>query len=268
MSYYIYQITGAGMTYYGSSQQALCERKASHISTHRYYKKTGNLNKCCTSYKIFDATDDWIMEIIEDGIETEYEALYTENQYINNNECVNINNALGLVGEELKEYKTKWNRHYRLRNGITPLIPIPNQSEEVIKEKRKAIWKKYHETHKEELNQKCKDWHTNNKKDFTEADRQAECDRVKAYCLANPEKVKASKKAQYNAKKDDPEFIAKQKEYYQANKEDKLANQKAHYDANKEVINEHRKAKYEANKDEINAKRKAKYQAKKLGEKL
>lgn len=255
MSYYIYQITGADMIYYGSSQQAFCERKSTHISQYRCHHKAILEGKIplslCSSYKIFDTTDDWIMEIIEDGIETEYEALLIENQYINNNECVNINNALGLVGEELKEYKTKWSRHDRLRRGLQPLIPIPNQSEEVTKEKRKVIWKKYHEEHKEELNQKCKNWHANHIK--TEADRQAVCERTKAYCLANPEKVKASKKAQYNAKKDDPEFIAKQKAYYQANKEEKAVKRNAHY---------------EANKDEINAHRKALRDAKKLGEKL
>lgn len=248
MSYYIYQITGAGMTYYGSSRDKFCERKSKHVCQHRHYKKIGNSNGCTASHKILDATDDWKMEIIEDGIETEYEALLIENQYINNNECVNINNALGLVGEELKEYKTKWTRHDRLRRGLQPLIPIPNQSEEVTKEKRRLINQKYHEEHKEELNQKCKDWHANNKKDFTEADRQAECDRVKAYRLANPEKVKASKKADYDAKKNDPEFIAKQKAYYQANKEEKAAKQKAHYDANKDEINAHRKALRDAKK--------------------
>lgn len=246
MSYYIYQITGADMTYYGSSQQDFCERKSQHKTQYKYYKKTNRLNKCCTSYKIFDATDDWIMEIIEDGINTEYEALLIENQYINNNECVNINNALGLVGEELKEYKTKWTRHDRLRRGLQPLIPIPNQSEEVTKEKRRLINQKYREEHKEELNQKCKDWHANHIK--TEEERQVECDRVKAYRLANPEKVKASKKVQYDAKKNDPEFIAKQKAYYQANKEEKAVKQKAHYDANKEAINAHRKALRDAKK--------------------
>jgi hypothetical protein len=253
MSYYIYQITGAGMTYYGSSRDKFCERKSKHVCQHRHYKKIGNSNGCTASHKILEATDNWIMEIIEDGIETEHEALLVENQYINNNECVNINNALGLKGEELKEYKTKWTRHNRLRLGLQPLIPIPNQSEEITKEKRRLINQKYHEEHKEELNQKCKDWHANNKKDFTEADRQAECDRVKAYRLANLDKVKASKKAAYDAKKNDPEFISKQKAYYQANKEEKAAKQKAHHDANK---------------DEINAHRKALRDAKKLGEKL
>ena len=246
MSYYIYQITGADMTYYGSSRDKFCERKSKHVCQHRHYKKTGNLNGCTASHKIFDATDDWKMEIIEDKIETEYEALLVENQYINNNECVNINNALGLKGEELKEYKTKWTRHDRLRRGLQPLIPIPNQSEEVTKEKRQAIWKKYHEEHKEELKQKGRDRYAT--KEFTETERQVECERVKAYRLANPEKVKASKKAQYDAKKDDPEFIAKQKAYYQANKEEKAAKQKAHYDANKEAINAHRKALRDAKK--------------------
>lgn len=252
MNYSIYQITGAGMTYYGSSKN-IDNRRYQHIHGFKYYKQNHivlHTKSYCASYQIFDATDDWKMEIIEDGIETKFEARIIEDEYINNNECVNINNALGLVGEELKEYKTKWNRYKRLRLGLQPLIPIPNQSEEVTKEKRRLINQKYREDekHREELNQKCKEWRANNKKDFTEADRQAECDRVKAYRLANPEKVKASKKADYDAKKNDPEFIAKQKAYYQANKEEKAAKQKAHYDANKEAINAHRKALRDAKK--------------------
>jgi len=266
MSYYIYQITGAGMTYYGSSQQAFCERKSTHTSQYRCHHKAITEGRqplsICSSYKIFDATDDWIMEIIEEGIETEYEALYAENQYINNNDCVNINNALGLEGEELKEYKTKWARHKRLRLGLQPLIPIPNQSEELIKEKRQANWKKYHEEHHEEIKHQQREKYA--QKEFTEEERQVERDRVKAYRLANPEKVKASKKAHYDANKDDPEFIAKQKAYYQANKEEKATKQKARYDANKEAINAHRKALRDANKDTINAKRKAKYNENKL----
>jgi len=262
MSYYIYQITGAGMTYYGSSCQLFSERKSQHKTQYTYYKKTNRLNKCCTSYKIFDATDDWIMEIIEEGIETEYEALYAENQYINNNDCVNINNALGLEGEELKEYKTRWARHNRLRRGITPLIPIPNQSEELIKEKRQANWKKYHEEHHEELKHKQREKYA--QREFTEEERQIVRDRSSLWIKNNPEKVKASKKAQYEANKNDPEFISKQKAYYQANKEEKATKQKAHYDANKEAINAHRKALRDANKEAINAKRKAKYNENKL----
>ena len=249
------------MTYYGSSQQAFCERKASHLSTYRYYIKTGDLHKCCTSYKIFDATDVWIMEIIEEGIETEYEALYAENQYINNNDCVNINNALGLEGEELKEYKTKWARHKRLRLGLQPLIPIPNQSEELIKEKRQSNWAQYHEEHREELNQKCKEWRDAHI--YTEEERKTNRNRASEWSKNNPEKAKASKKANYDAKKDDPEFIAKQKAYYQSNKEEKLTKQKANYDANKEEINAHRKANYDTNKQAINIQRKANYDAKK-----
>jgi hypothetical protein len=250
MSYYIYQITGAGMTYYGSSKNVE-NRRYQHIHGFKYYKQNHTAeytSSYCASYKIFDATDDWIMEIIEDGIETKFEARIIEDEYINNNECVNINNALRLVGEELKEYKTKWNRHNRLRLGLQPLIPISNQSEEITKEKRRLINQKYREDekHREELNQKCKDWRANHIK--TEVELQTDRDKSKAYRLANLDKVKASKKAAYDTKKNDPEFIAKQKAYYQANKEEKAAKQKAHHDANKDEINAHRKALRDAKK--------------------
>ena len=243
MSYYVYQITGAGMTYYGSSMRLCSDRRDQHTSQYRCHHKAIAEGRTpislCSSYKIFDATDDWVMEIIESGIETEYEALYAENECINNNECVNINNALALTGEALKEYKTKWVRHDRLRRGITPLIPIPNQSEEVTKAKRKSLCMKYHEEHHEELKQKGRERYA--QKEFTEEDRRKEYDRVEAYRQANMEKVTASKKEYYEKTKNDPEFVAKQKAYYQANKEVKCAQRKEHYEANKESIQARRK---------------------------
>ena len=241
------------MTYYGSSMRLLSDRRDQHTSQYRCHFKAISEGRIplslCSSYKIFDATDDWVMEIIEDGIETEFESLYVENQYINNNDCVNINNALGLTGEELKEYKTKWARHDRLRRGITPLIPIPNQSEEEIKAKRKEHYQKYHKEHHEEIIQKSRERYA--QKVFTEEDRRKECERVEVYRQANMEKVKASKKAHYEKTKDDPEFIAHQKAYYEENKEEIKAKRKAHYEANREAINARRRELAQAKKAKV-----------------
>lgn len=89
------------MDYYGSSQQKFCERKSSHVTQFRHWKKEEKGN-CCSSRLIFEATEEWTIEKIEENIVTEQEALELENWYINNCDCVNINNALGLTGDAMK----------------------------------------------------------------------------------------------------------------------------------------------------------------------
>lgn len=237
MSYYIYKISGAEMVYYGSSMQDLCERKSSHKTQHTYYKKNGNGNKC-SSYKILEATDDWVIEIIEPNIETHQEVLERENWYINNTECVNIKNAIGLTIDETRKYKADWKRWNALKTGKTPLI-ITMLSDDEKKTNRQKNWQTYYEANKESLLQKQKDAYA--KKEFTEEDRQKERDRVKEYCELNKEKVKEAKMEYYEANKD--ELKEKMKASYEINKEERLKKQKAYYEANKEKINEKRRKK-------------------------
>jgi hypothetical protein len=239
MSYYIYKISGAGMDYYGSSKQDFCERKSQHKSQFKHFQKLGNGNKC-SSYKILEATDDWIMSIIESNIETEQEALKREDWFINNNECVNIQNAIGLTGEALSGYKRNWTRWNRLKTGKTPLIPISLLTEDEKKAKKQERWRKWYEANKEITLQQQRDAYAN--KVFTEEDRQKERDRVKAYNEANKEKVNAHKKDYYEANKEI--LNAKNKAYYEANKEEQIAKQKSYYEANKERINEGRRKKH------------------------
>jgi hypothetical protein len=96
MNPYIYVIKGNGMTYYGSSVQPLCERKSVHVTTHRHYKKTNKLDRCCKSYLILDSCGDWTIEKIEElPIETtNEELLLRENYYIEQFDCVNKNLAI------------------------------------------------------------------------------------------------------------------------------------------------------------------------------
>jgi hypothetical protein len=236
MSYYIYKISGAGMDYYGSSKQDFCERKSQHKSQFKTYQKTNTSNKC-SSHKILEATDDWTMDIIEYNIETEQQALERENWYINSNECVNIQNAIGLTGEALTEYKTNWARWNRLKKGETPLIPIPLQTEDDAKARKQKNWNDWYEANKETKLQKQRDSYAN--KVFTEEDRQKERDRVKAYVDTNRDKVLAHKREYYEANKE--VLNAKNKASYEANKEERVAKQRAYYEANKERINEARR---------------------------
>jgi hypothetical protein len=191
MSYYIYKISGAGMDYYGSSRQAFCERKSRHNSDYRYYQKNQSGNKC-SSYKILEATDDWTMTTIENNIETETQALERENWYICNTECINTNRAIGLSGDDLRQYKTNWKRWNALKKGKTPLIPRPLQTEDEKKAKRQIINKAYREANRETILQKQRDAYA--AKEFTEEERQKERDRVKAYAEANKERINEARR--------------------------------------------------------------------------
>jgi len=174
------------MEYYGSSKQNLCERKSKHNTQFKNYQKTNTGNKC-SSYKILEATDDWIMDIIENNIKTKQEALEHENWYINNNECVNIQNAIGLTGDDLREYKANWARWNKLKKGKVPLIPIPFQTEDEAKARKQKNWKDWYEANKETKLQQQRDAYAN--KVFTEEDRQKERDRVKAYNLKKKQNI-------------------------------------------------------------------------------
>lgn len=257
MSYYIYKISGEGMDYYGSSKQTFCERKSLHKSQFNHWKKTEE-KIACSSRLILEATDEWTMEKIEENIATEQEALERENWYINNCECININNALGLTGDAMREYKTKWARHNRLRTGETPLIPIPLKTEEEKKETRKKYTenllpeqkekikeqqKKYRDTHIQTDEQKSaacartKKHQEDIKADPVRKAEQLEYKRLKAAeYRANPEyvanekaqrnidPVKSAERREYNRlkmieKRSNPEFIEKEKQQALARKD-------------------------------------------------
>lgn len=232
MSYYIYKISGAGMDYYGSSMQDFCERKSQHNSQFKHYQKNQSGNKC-SSYKILETTNDWTMTIIENNIETETQALERENWYICNCECINVQRAIGLSGDDLRQYKANWARWNALKTGATPLIPRPLQTEDEKKTKDQIRNKAYREANKETILQRQRDAYA--AKEFTEEERQKERNRVKAYREANIEKVIETKKEYYEANKE--EINKKSKASYEANKEERKAKQKAYYEANKDRIN-------------------------------
>ena len=77
----------------------------------------------------------------------------------------------------------------------------------------------------------------------------------KAYYEANREEIAAKQKAYYEANRE--EIAAKRRAYYEANREEIAAKQRAYYEANREEIAAKQKAYYEANREEIAAKRRA-----------
>ena len=77
----------------------------------------------------------------------------------------------------------------------------------------------------------------------------------KAYYEANREEIAAKRRAYREANRE--EIAAKQKAYREANREEIAAKQKAYYEANREEIAAKRRAYREANREEIAAKQKA-----------
>jgi hypothetical protein len=114
--YKVYRLFGAGMSYYGSTHQPICERKANHKS---HYK---NKRVCCSSKIILDACEDWDLEIVEilPTGSTREDALLREKWWIDNNECVNRNSPITKTKEEMKEYKRVKAEEYRREKGVQP----------------------------------------------------------------------------------------------------------------------------------------------------
>lgn len=114
---YVYKISGNGLDYYGSSDQAPYERLNKHKSQYRTQKGM------CSSHKIFDTIEDWenednwTFEIIE-WFHTKKEALEYENLCIINEPCVNTNRAIGLTGDEMRKYKAEWAMNKRRAEGM------------------------------------------------------------------------------------------------------------------------------------------------------
>lgn len=115
----IYRLFGAGLSYYGSTNQPLYERKSTHKSQHK------NKRMCCSSKIIMDACEDWDLEIVEilPPNTTKEEVLLKEKWWIDNNECVNKNSPVSKTTEEMKEYKRKWAEQNRRAKGIQPKNP-------------------------------------------------------------------------------------------------------------------------------------------------
>ena len=128
----IYKITGNGLTYYGSTCQALSKRLAKHKDDKRVYNQ-GNLNNKMSSFEILDAIDCNICLVELYPCNSREELLMRERFYIENNECVNKVCPIRTT-EELKQKKKEEKKLYYERH--------PEKKKEQAKryyEKQKAI---------------------------------------------------------------------------------------------------------------------------------
>jgi hypothetical protein len=109
------------LIYFGSTIQPICERKATHKTQNEAWLNRGRKGYMCASSIILEKGDDWILTplryILTDDKKTEL--LELENEYIQNNDCVNKNQAIQSA-EDLREYKRKWIENKRRENGIEP----------------------------------------------------------------------------------------------------------------------------------------------------
>ena len=85
----IYKLCINDMTYYGSTCQQLCQRKAVHKSLFKLYQAGGKTNYV-TSFKLFEKCENPHIVLVEDYPCKRKEQLHArERWYIENNECVN-----------------------------------------------------------------------------------------------------------------------------------------------------------------------------------
>lgn len=112
----IYKLVGSGLTYYGSTTQQLCERKAGH-------KRQSN---DCKSKILFEEGDVDIILVESFPCNNKEELLQRERYYIENNECVNKSIPIKTIIEKkqrkkeyqeiYKEHKKEYDKEYREKN--------------------------------------------------------------------------------------------------------------------------------------------------------
>jgi hypothetical protein len=129
----IYKLVGSGLTYYGSTTQRLCERKAGH-------KRLD-----CKSKILFEKGDVDIVLVEKYPCNSKEELHSRERYYIENNECINKN----IPNRPRKEY-------YRI---------YIEQNKDNLKDKKKE----YRENNKDKIKEKNKKYREQNRK--KESDR-------------------------------------------------------------------------------------------------
>lgn len=101
----VYSIKGGGLTYYGSTTDDLCRRKANHLHHYKLWLKSGL--GYCSSFEVLRHQPTFtIIEVCENYKER-------ERWYIENNECINIQKRPIITDEERKEwYKNQYKMKY------------------------------------------------------------------------------------------------------------------------------------------------------------
>jgi len=151
------------LVYYGSTCQPLCNRKASHVRSYKWYQKSKKQYR--TSYDIIKYDDCDIILVEDYPCENKQQLHARERYYIENNDCVNICIPTRTAKEYYEGHKkqiAEYKANYRVKNldkikTKAKMYRINNR--EKIVEKNKL----YYQSHKEEHAIKGKAWREANK---------------------------------------------------------------------------------------------------------
>ena len=107
----IYKLVCGDLTYFGSTVQPLCARKAQHTKNYKSWLK--GENEFVTSYGLFGGDDKPEVILVEDfPCERKEHLPARERWYIENNECVNKRRPI-ISREEKNEYNRTYHAEHR-----------------------------------------------------------------------------------------------------------------------------------------------------------
>ena len=154
--YCVYKLTDKnGLVYYGSSDNP----------NNRFSKHKSSSNSCCSKKMDIYSMK---MEIMEEDIATENEALWRERGYFDNNECINENRP--ILSQEEREMYYENNKEERL---INQKEYYDNNKEAILinrkeyYEKNKEVRKEYYEKNKEQINKQRRGYRERNKEQLS-----------------------------------------------------------------------------------------------------
>lgn len=157
--YKIYSPSNSCLRYIGSTVNSLAKRLASH--KHKYALYKNDKHHYVTSFKIFNESDDWKIELMEKiPCKTKEELRKVEGFYIRNFRCVNKK----IAGRTIREYKQDNNtdKKYYEKNKEKLLVKQKEYRKKNI-EKIKIKEKEYHKKNRERMCEKARNWRKNNK---------------------------------------------------------------------------------------------------------
>lgn len=207
-----------GLQYIGHTTVSLKQRLMKHEGHKREYDK-GSYKHYCSSFQIIE-NNDYTIELIENyPCETQAQLRQREDYFIKNETCVNMIGAY-LTEEQKKEQATKWQRE-------NP-------------EQYKAYKAKWHKEHyvpserilltEEEKKARKKEWNENNKEyyeKYREEHKNRQAELGKDHYEKHKDDYKERAKAQREKIRNDPELLAKQREYKKLKAREYYAKKKA-----------------------------------------
>ena len=225
-----------GDTYYGSTCQALCNRKAGHKAMLAIFNK--GLTRKCASFDIIERGD-WSMFLVENyPCNNKEELLMRERHYIENNECLNKKRPIVSVAEYKEEAHNKYLENIDKHREYNKAYREGEKRDEILAKKRE-----YYRNNKDMIAEKAKAYTEGEKRDEILAKK-------KEYYRNNKDMIAEKTKAYREGEKRD-EILAKQREYYHNNKDMIAEKKKTYREANKETKILKNREYYAKNKDKV-----------------